>query len=213
MAAIVLLAANGCGHRQLTRFKKQASMGQWESIAAQSIDCRQPSDTCSRLHLIRGEACLNLGDRGIRPLANYACATDELDTGLTMLGDQPLNDRLRYQEMICEALIGVHRLDTSQPVDRLMTAAKTLHRLTPASVPAHYYLSMSRLIQARRMVSDHGTAHRMAACIRLKRTTTDVLSTIQAAEAQPPPQWNRFADRYQRLAFELGRTLGALECQ
>ncbi len=214
IAVIALMAGNGCGQYQLAGFNKHAARGDHAWIAGQAIDCRQPSETCSRLHCFKGEACLKLADAGIRPPVNYHCAINEFTTGLALLSEEATgNERLRCQELLCQALTHAQQAQVSQTADRVLATAKALYRLSPGSVPAHYYLSRARLMEIQNMPHPHGTAARIPACIRLKRTTTDVLSMIQSAEHQPPPQWDRFAEKYQRLAFDLGEALGMLNCR
>jgi len=53
----------------------------------------------------------------------------------------------------------------------------------------------------------------MPVCIRLKRTVTRVLAVMETARGDTLPDWNRFADNYQRLAFDLGAAMQAAECR
>ena len=56
-------------------------------------------------------------------------------------------------------------------------------------------------------------AERYAVCSRLKRTSTAVLAAMKTAELRPSEAWERFAERYQRLAFDLGLALKRAQCR
>ncbi len=94
-----------------------------------------------------------------------------------------------------------------------MEAAKALYQLAPETVPAVYYLANARLRQVQPMLRDINVATPVPVCIRLKRTLTRVLSMMETTNASPLPDWDRFADNYRRLSFDLGVAIGAGGCR
>ena len=212
------LIFSGCIGLQLSQFQKHAARGDHAWIAAQAIVCPKRSDACGRLHLIKGDACFRLAKAGREPIANYTCAANELNEGLTLTSSwDAAGEQLPFQENLCESLKNLQERQSgetaAQTMDRLTEAAKALYQLAPGSVPAVYYLSTARLRQIEPMLMDINAATRLPVCNRLKRTVTRVLSVIETANSQTIPGWDRFADNYQRLAFELGVTLRAAGCR
>lgn len=216
LGLMVLLA--GCSAMQLTSFNKQVEQGDWVGIAAQKVACDQSSSVCAELHLIKGEACLHAADSDPAPAGNTACAADELEKGLELMPawtDAAVHRR--YHELYCESLQLLQALQTgpaaSRTLSRFVHAAQGLYRLAPDSVPAVYYLASARLRRIQPTLGQINAATRIPACNRLKRTVTGVLSKIETAAEAPPEDWNRFAERYQRLSFDLGSAMREAGCR
>ena len=214
----LMLIFCGCASLQLSQFQQHAAHGDDEWIAAQTIACRRPSDGCGQLHLIKGEACFRLAKMDREPGVNYACAADELEKGLALkLSWEVAGGQLQYRENLCESLRHLHGWQSGKAAeatpDRLLNAAKALYQLAPESVPAVYYLASARLMKIEPMLGDIDAATRVPICIRLKRTVNRVLSVMENTRGETPPDWDRFADDYQRLAFDLGAALQAAECR
>ena len=213
-----VLLASGCAANQLNTFKKRASQGDFGWIAAQPVTCEKATAVCGRLHLIKGDACFRLARSGKAPAQNDACAADELERGLALTPSWP-DDAIHRQvrEQLCESLKHLQDLQSGeaarQTLARFEAASKALHRLAPESVPAVYYLAAVRLRQVRPMLKDINAATRVPVCNRLKRTVTRVLVMMESADQAPPPEWDRFADRVQRLAFDLGTAIRQAQCR
>ena len=155
---------------------------------------------------------------GRDPAVNFACAADELEKGLALKPSWDAPDvQLQYQESLCNCLKRLHGLRSGkkaeQTLDRLVEAAKALYKLAPESLPAVYYLASARLMRIEPMLGDINAATRVPICIRLKRTVTRVLAVMETARGDTLPDWNRFADNYQRLSFDLGAAMQAAECR
>lgn len=218
---IVCLASTlicpGCSSLKIQQMQSHAARGDFEWITAQTIDCGETSQRCSQLHLIKGDACIHLAESGRQPADNYACAADELEKGLALKPAwEDIGEQLEKQERLCESLQSLQALQSGavaeQTSDRLMEAAKTLYQLAPESVPAVYYLSLSRWKQVESRLSAIKAADRFPVCSRLKRTATHVLLLMDTASRQPLPDWDHFAERYQRLAFDLGKGMYMAGC-
>lgn len=214
----LVLLLTGCSIAQLAAFKKQADEGDFVRIAAQTVACDHASPVCAELHLIKGEACAHVAAADPAPADKYACAADELAKGLALM--PAWTDTVfhrRYQEMYCESLRQLQALRTGQEASRnltrLMNAAEGLYQLAPGSVPAVYYLASARLGQIQPILEQIDPASRIPVCNRLKRTVTGVLSKMETAATAPTEDWNRFADRYQRLSFDLGAAMRVAGCR
>ncbi len=211
----VFLAA--CTSMQLSAFKQHAQRGDDAWIAAQHVDCADQSDDCSWRHLIKGDACLRLAGTGVAPEENYICARQSIERGMFLkpAWTDPSSQR-QFQEKLCESLLNLLVLQPGpMPLaspDRLAEAAEELHRLAPGSVAAIYYLAKARLMHVQPLLPDITAVDRLPVCNRLKRTLTGILSMIDSAERSPLSDWARFADRYQRLSFDLGTALRLAEC-
>jgi len=59
---------------------------------------------------------------------------------------------------------------------------------------------------------DLNAARRVLVCSRLKRNLNEVLSTMASARQSNLRQWNRYAQKYQRLSFDLGTAIRMAEC-
>jgi len=216
LALILILA--GCTHLQLHQFHRHAARGDHEWIAAQAIACQRASDTCGQLHLLKGEACFRLAMMGKKPDINFNCSADELQKGLALKSSwQDAGVPLLFQEYRCESLLRLQDLQSGkvaqQTRDRLMEAAKALYQMAPESIPAVYYLSSTRLIQIDPMLPEINAAARVPVCIQLKRTVTRVLTVMETAREQALTDWDRFADKYERLVFELGTAIHTAACR
>ncbi|WP_319407835.1 hypothetical protein [uncultured Desulfosarcina sp.] len=214
----LVLIFSGCASLQLSQFRKRAARGDHEWIAAQAIACKKASEGCAQLHLIKGDACFRLAKMGREPAVNFACAADELVEGLALKGSW--NDagvQLQFQQNLCESLSRLRELQSGEAAEqtlvRFFEAAQTLYQLVPESVSAVYYLSRARLMQMEPMLEDINAATRVPVCIRLKRTVTRVLALMETARGHTLPDWNRFADDYERLAFDLGVAIRTAECR
>ena len=214
----LILILSGCTNLQLRQFQKHAARGDHEWIAAQAIACQKASDACGQLHLIKGDACFRLAKMDREPAVNFACAADELQKGLalTPAGDA-VGVRLQFQEILCESLIRLQDLQSGetaeQTLDRLMKAAKALYQLAPESTPAVYYLSSARLMQIQPMLQNINAATRVPVCSRLKRTVTRVLAVMETTRRHAVPDWDRFANKYERLVFDLGTAIRTADCR
>jgi hypothetical protein len=213
-----ILIFSGCVSLQLSQFRKYEARGDHEWIAAQAIACKEASEGCGQLHLIKGDACFRLAKMGRRPAVNFACAADELSEGLTLKGPwDAAGVQLQFQQNLCESLSNLRELQSGEAADqtlvRFLEAAQALYQLAPESVSAVYYLSRARLMQMEPMLEDINAATRVPVCIRLKRTVTRILAVMDTARGQTLPDWNRFADHYQRLAFDLGAAIRAADCR
>lgn len=209
---------SGCVSLQLSQFQHHAARGDHKWIAAQAIKCQKASDGCGELHLIKGDACFRLAKTDREPAVNFACAADELKKGLTLKPSwDAVGVQLQYQENFCESLRSLQGYQSGktaeQTLEQMVEAAKTLYQLAPESVAAVYYLASARLMEIQPMLGDIDAATRMPVCIRLKRTVTRVLAVMETARGDTLPDWNRFADNYQRLAFDLGAAMQAAECR
>jgi hypothetical protein len=211
----VFLAA--CTSMQLSTFKQHARRGNDAWIAAQEVDCAGRSDDCSWRHLMKGDACLRLAGTGTAPEENYVCAAQSIERGMFLKPAWPdPSIQRQFQEKLCESLLNLPvsqsgAVPLASP-DRLAEAAEELHRLAPGSVAAIYYLAKARLMQVQPQLPDIAAVDRLPVCNRLKRTLTGILSMINSAERSPLPNWERFADRYQRLSFDLGTAIRLAEC-
>lgn len=215
---VLILILSGCTHLQLNQFHRHAAHGDHEWIAAQAIACQRASDACGQLHLLKGEACFRLAMMGKKPTVNFTCSADELQKGLALKSSwQDAGAPLVFQEYLCESLLRLQDLQSDevaqQTRDRLMEAAKALYQLAPESIPAAYYLSSARLIQIEPMLREINAAAQVPVCIQLKRTVTRVLSLMETAKGQTLPDWDRFADKYERLVFELGTATRNAGCR
>jgi hypothetical protein len=218
LCLLLILVLADCTAIQLNTFKKRAADGDHGWIAAQAVVCEKASEICGQLHLIKGDACFRLATAGTAPDDNYACAADELERGLALIRSwtNPADHR-QFQENLCESLVKLQDLQSAeaagQTLARSVEAAEKLYQLAPRSVPAVYYLAWVRLRQAQPTILDINAATRVPVCNRLKRTVTDVLAMMETAGTSPFPDWNRFADNYQRLAFDLGSAMHAAGCR
>ena len=214
----LILIFSGCTSLQLSQFQQHAARGDHEWIAAQTITCRRPSDGCGQLHLTKGDACFRLAKLGREPALNFACAADELEKGFALKKSwDAAGLQLQYRENLCESLINIQGDQSGKTAEqtpsRLLDAAKALYQLAPESVPAVYYLASARLMEIEPLLGDINAATRVPICIRLKRSVNRVLSVMENARGDTPPDWDRFADNYQRLAFDLGAAMQAAECR
>jgi hypothetical protein len=203
---------------QLRQFRAHAARGDHEWIAAQTITCPTPSNGCAQLYLVKGDACFHLAKTGRNPAVNFTCAADELSQGIALKPSwEAAGVQLAYQEDLCESLISLQALQTGETAKqtrgRLMDAAKALYQLAPESVPAVYYLAGARLGQMEIMLVNISAATRVPVCIRLKRTVTRVLAVMETAKGRPMKDWDRYADKYARLAFDLGAAIRAADCR
>ncbi len=215
---MLVLLFSGCVHNQLYQFQKHAAGNDHEWIAAQTIACQEASDGCSQLHLIKATACFHLAQAGRNPVVDYACAAAELEKGVALRPFWENADvQLQFQEKLCEALNHLKDLQSGesskQTLNRLMEAAQALYQLAPERIPAVYYLSGARLSQMMPLLFDLNHATRIPVCYRLKRTLSRVLSMMETAKETPLPDWDRFAEKYQRLAFDLGSAVHTAECR
>lgn len=208
----------GCSSTRLHRFEQRAAKGEYRWIARQDAGCDQASDTCGRLHLIKGNACLQTADSDPEPQQRYACAADELEKGLALIPDwtdQGLHRQVR--EDFCRSLLNLWKRQpvekADQTLSRLSDAAKGLFQLAPESASATYYLACVPLYRAQTMPPETNPAARIPVCNRLTRSLTRVLSKMETAKLQPPADWDRFAASYERLSFELGMTILTAQCR
>lgn len=213
-----ILICLGCSSLQVRQMERRVARGDDTWVAAQAIDCDTASHTCSQLHLIKGYACLRLAESGNKPAVHYACAADELAKGIALRPSwEDRGEQFEAHERRCDALDGLQALQTgtsaAKTLDRLLDAAQTLYQLAPASVPAIYYLSIARLRRLAPRLSTINAANRYPVCSRLKRTVNRVLSLMETARVEALPEWNRFAERYQRLSFDLGAAMHTAECR
>ncbi|WP_319524045.1 hypothetical protein [uncultured Desulfosarcina sp.] len=217
LSLVSILVLTGCASVDLHRFEKHADQGDYQWIAGQSVACTQASDTCGQLHLTKGDACLRLAKSGQTPAVHYRRAAEALATGLVLRQSWPSPaERQRLQENLCEALQGLQELQSGEAAEktlaRLVEAAETLYQLAPESVPAVYYLAMARLRQVQPELPDLNAARRLPVCNRLKRALNRVLSTMASARQSQSQQWERYAQNYQRLSFDLGAAIRTAEC-
>ena len=215
---VLVVAFSGCATLRVHQMQRRAAQGDDAWIVAQSIDCDTPSPSCGHLHLIKGNACLRMAEKNRERVTDYACASDELAKAIALTPSwENLGKQLETSERYCDALDGLQRLQSGKAADdtreRLWDAAQSLYQLAPKSVPATYYISVARLRQLTARISTIDVASRLPVCSRLKRMVNQVLSLMETARHDRLPNWDRFAERYQRLAFELGEAMQAAECR
>lgn len=219
LVGVVLFGGlTACCAWQLGTFKTHAQKNDYRWIAAQTVACEKRSNICGQLHLIKGDACLHLAVAEMPPAENFACAADELERGLALTPSwNDVRDHRRFQEYLCEALGNLQDLQSGQAAEQTLVrfekAAEALYRLAPKSVPAVYYLAKVHLHQVAPMLLDINPATRVPACNRLKRAVTNVLSMMETAKKQALPDWDRFADNYRKLAFDLGLAMRTAQCR
>lgn len=214
----LILVLTGCTAMQLNTFKRHSASGDHGWIAAQAVRCENASDVCGQLHLIKGDACFRLAKADTGPGDNYTCAADALEKGLALnhsWADAAVHRQ--FQENLCESLKNLQDRQSTeaaaQTLIRFVNAAEALYQLAPQSVPAVYYLARVRLEQVKPLLLDINAALRVPVCNRLRRSVTKVLSLMETAGGDPLPEWDRFADNFQRLAFDLGAAMRAAECR
>ncbi len=215
---LLLLFSGGCNPLRVHLMQRRAAQGDDLWIASQAIDCHAASPSCARLHLIKGIACLRLAESEMQAAAHYACAATELADGLALMPAwEDRYEQIDAHRQYCTALDGLQRLQSGATADeirdRLLDAAKALYRLAPDSVPATYYISVARLRRLAPRLAAVTPADRLPVCSRLKRTVNQVLSLMETARHEHLPAWDRFADRYQRLAFDLGKAMQTAGCR
>jgi len=217
MTFFLLLMLAGCTSVQLNRFKKHIDRNDYQWIADQEVGCQETSESCSRLHLLKGDACLRLAGAAGSTADRWACAADELAMGLTLnpSWSDPA-ERQQFQENLCEALQGLQVLQSGEAAEktlaRFVEAAKALYQLAPGSLPAVYYLAEAHLRQVQPDLPDLNAARRVPVCHRLERTLNRVLSTMASTRQSNSRHWQRYAQNYQRLAFDLGAAIRMAEC-
>jgi hypothetical protein len=217
MTIFLLLMLAGCAGVQLNRFEAHAERNDYQWIADQPIGCQEASKNCGRLHLLKGDACLRLAKTAGAAADRFACAADELDRGLALTPSWPdPAERQQFQENLCEALQHLQGLQSGGAAEktliRLEQAAEALYQLAPGSMPAVYYLAKVRLRQAAPDLLDLNAARRVPVCHRLERVLNRVLSTMASARQSNSNQWERYAQKYQRLSFDLGSAIRMAEC-
>ena len=219
MAGFLLtLWVPGCAVVELHQFEKHAATKDDRWIAGRDIRCGKASNTCSRLHLIKGEACLRLARSGRASAKYYGCAADALAQGLALQRSWPEPfQQQRVQEHLCESLAGLQRLQSDEAaahtLARLADAAAALYRQAPDSIPAIYYLSIVRLREVEPRLAHLAVYDRMPVCTRLKRTLMTVLTTMETAKSEKSEDWMRWAKHYERLAFQLGSAINTAQCR
>ena len=215
---VCVLFAGGCSTTQLANFRRHAAAEDFEWIATQTISCEKVSNVCGRLYLIRGDACFHLAKTGHGAKEYYDCAANAYYQGLSLMPamtDEELHKR--YLQNLCESLSYLQDTATdgkeTNHTFRLMETAKDLYQLAPDSASGRYYLSKGRLLSMGPLIHAGHIADRSMTCVRLQRTLLGVLSMIETAKNQPPPDWDRFSNKFQRLAFDLGNVLREAGCR
>jgi len=217
MTLFLTLMLAGCASVQLNRFRAHADRNDYKWIADQEIGCREATESCGRLHLLKGDACLLAAGDIDAAADRYACAADELARGLALVPSWPdPAERKRFQEKLCEALQHLQERQSGEAAEktlaRLAEAAEALYQLSPESVPAIYYLAEVRLRQVQPELPDLNGARRVPVCNRLKRALNRVLSTMASARQSDSREWKRYAQNYQRLSFDLGSAIRTAQC-
>lgn len=198
--------------------RQRAKQGDDAWVVSQAVDCDTASHACARQHLIKGQACLKLAQRGDAPRIRFACAADALAKGILLETSwEKKGEQIKIHEQLCQALDGLlqaqSKAATDESRERLLEAAQSLYQLTPDSIPAKYYIFLARLRQLEPGIPFIDAASRLPVCIRLKRTVNQVLMVMETAKHEPPPEWGRFESSYQRLAFELGVAMRDAGCR
>lgn len=212
------LGLDACTAMRARQFHHHATSGDDHWLARQTVACDEASTDCSELHLIKGGACLRLARTGAAPAAHYACSADALTRGIALRPSWPEPAARRaVQEQLCESLD--HLLRWPSPATqaevgaRFRDAAQQLYQLAPGSVAATYYLAAARMREIEPLLPDITEPDRIPVCHRLKRALSAVLTTMQSNGDATSPEWDRYADAYQRLAFELGRAIRTAQCR
>ena len=218
VALLLTIVLAGCTAVELNRFASRAEQGDYPWIADRPVGCDRPSDSCAQLHLVKGDACLQLARSGQAPIAHYRCAADALAAGLALKRSWPdPAARPQIQEHLCESLAHLHSQQSGEAAEdtlaHLKEAAEALYRLAPESLPAVYYLSLVRLRQAQPKLADLAIYERLPVFSRLKRTLMVVLTAMETAAAKGSEDWQRLAKNYERLSFELGTAIAAAPCR
>jgi len=217
MTFFLLLILTGCTSVQLNRFKKHVDRNDYQWIADREVGCQETSASCGRLHLLKGDACLRLAGAADATADRYACAARELAMGLALTPSwSDPAEQQRFQENLCEALKNLQDLQSGEAAEktlaRLAEAAEALYQLAPGSLAAVYYLAEARLRQVQPELPDLNPARRVPVCHRLERTLNGVLSTMTSARRSNSRQWERYAQNYHRLSFDLGSAIRMAEC-
>lgn len=217
MTFFLLLMLAGCASVQLNRFEAHTDRNDYRWIADQTIGCQEASESCGRLHLLKGDACLRLAGAAGATADGFACAADELARGLALTPSWPdPAERQQFQENLCEALQHLQGLQSGEAAEKTLIrfeeAAEALYQLAPGSVPAVYWLARVRLRQVQPDLHDLNAARRVPVCHRLERTLNRVLSAMASARQSNSRQWERYAQHYQRLSFDLGSAIRMAEC-
>ena len=194
---------------QLERFKELGLAQRHEVIAGEDVHCAEYGEVCRQLHLIKGDACFALAQRGDAATAHYECAIAELTAGLdqepateTALGPDPT-----FTEKLLEALRGRRDLSASSAESlvytlRLMQEARAFKAAYPEE-PAGYYFEANALYG--RVIEGIATGDGDTAICG------EIEAALELLEAGKPAS-GRYVPSFERMARDIQSTRRA-ECE
>ncbi len=199
----------------LKEFKTHAATGDNAWLAKRKVTCKQEQEGCNQLHLIKGDACLQLAKQKQDEMKHYSCAASELRTGIDFTKDWQLGtlnlNRGQTYENLCEALRGWQDKESGAKADdlarKLLASARELRAFAPARVGAVFFENSARYTLLHACLIDPAACPSI--CSDLKTISKDLGDHETQAE-----QDARYRKPYRQLQENVQRSRNSLPgCQ
>jgi hypothetical protein len=210
---LAALLASGCAIKQLSDVKESWANKDYEWIAAQQVTCNAADDGCNQLHLIKGDACYRLAKGGKEAKARYACAVDELETGIAQTKEWKIDNlnlnRAQTYENLCESIRNLQDLETGAQAEdltkKLVNASQAFLVAEPGNLGAIYFLNSARYTLLGKCV------------IHPERCPSlcDNLTAIdqELAQVMPKTEVSKYMNNYYRLQSDIKGAKKSARCQ
>ncbi len=196
---------SGCNPalKPLKKAKAAWEKQEFASLAAMEVSCKPSDKGCNQLHLMKGDACFQLGKLGIDIKKHFACAVNALQTGITQTGDWQMNalnlNRAQTYENLMESL----RLwqDTKQGAEaekithQLVSTAQTFLQLEPGHLAGIFFLNSGAYTLLRSELLRQNNPAKL--CMDLNH----ILRSLKTFE--PKARGTKYAPNFKRLRMDV----------
>jgi hypothetical protein len=210
---VAALLVGGCAIKQLSDVKKSWANKDFEWIAAQQISCDASDDGCNQLHLIKGDACYRLAKDGKESKAHYACAMDELETGIVQTKEWKTDgldlNRAQTYENLCESIRNLQDLETGAQAEdltkKLVNASQAFLAAEPSNLGAIYFLNSARYAMLGKCVIHPERCPSL--CENLAAIEEEL------AQVMPKAEVSKYMNNYHRLQSDVKGAKRPAGCQ
>jgi hypothetical protein len=192
---------------ELDEVQQDFNQGEFKQVADHRIECKDDQAGCNKLHLIKGEACLQLATPPQSETGYLDCAVENLETGIALTRDwEQINiDPARPYGDLAEALRlrrdeATSGASAQADFKALKATAAGFAQTVPGHVGAVYWTQLVAFEEAKRLV---GTS----ACPAL----ADADARLQAALPRVQ-ETSRYAQPYRALLAGLAAERRIRQC-
>ncbi|MDX1810362.1 MAG: hypothetical protein R3240_00320 [Gammaproteobacteria bacterium] len=200
LVAVALVACGTTG--DLNKMKKDYNNGDFAKVISREVKCKDDDKGCNQIHLLRGNACYQLGKKE-KTTKYYDCAITHLEKGIKLTSDWDMGkfnlNRDQNYINLCESIRERQDLSKGEEAEqytrRLLKTSEDFVSVAPENLAAIYFKNSAKFTLLRKPILSAPDDPQVCGAIR------GIVTSLKAVNAKA--QSSPYAENYSRLISDV----------